>query len=152
MPERGADRAPGGVDAGDQEQLQRAQHMDVGQRLPVFVAGVHQARDQVVGRVFFALFDMAGEIFAHLMDRAHHDINILDAQFEDFVDPFDEKVAILFRDAEHMRNRPNRNVLGVTRSRVAFAVGNEFVDQPVADRAHPGLKLLHGVGREWRQQ
>jgi hypothetical protein len=31
------------------------------------------------------------------MDRAHQDINILDAQFEDFVDPFDEELAILFR-------------------------------------------------------
>ena len=51
-----------------------------------------------------------------------------------------------------MRNRANRNVLGVARRRVAFAIGDELVDQLVADRANPGLELFHGIGREWRQQ
>src|SRR5258706_16196931 len=100
-----------------------------------------------VGRVLRC--SMAREIFGHFVHRAHQGSVILDPQFEDFVDPFDEELAILFRNAKHMRNRPNRNVLGVARRRVALAVGDEFVDQLVADRADPGLKLLHGVGREW---
>ena len=152
MPQRGADRAPGGVDAGDQEQPQRAQHMDVGQRLAVLVPGVHQRRDQIVGRVLLAVLDMAGEIGRHLVDRRHQGVIILDAQFEDFVNPFDEEIAVLFGNAEHVGDGANRNVLGVARRGVAFAVRDEFVDQFVADRANPRLQLLHGVGRERRQQ
>src|SRR3981081_3295488 len=41
MPQRRSDRTPGGVDAGDQQQPQRALHMGIGQRLTVLVAGVH---------------------------------------------------------------------------------------------------------------
>ena len=68
------------------------------------------------------------------------------------MDPFDEEVAVLFGDTEHVGDGANRNVLGVARRRVAFAVGDEFVDQLVADRANPRLQLLHGVRRERRQQ
>ena len=95
---------------------------------------------------------MAGEIGAHLLDRAHQGVVVLDAELEDLVDPFDEEVAVLFGDAEHVGDGANRNVLGVARRGVAFAVGDEFVDQLVADRANPRLQLLHRVGRERRQQ
>ena len=68
------------------------------------------------------------------------------------VDPFDEEIAVLFGNAEHVGDGANRNVLGVARRGVAFAVGDELVDQFVADRANPRLQLLHRVGRERRQQ
>ena len=64
--------------------------MDIGQRLAVLVPGVHQGRDQIVGRVLLALFDMVGEIGGHVVDRAHQGVIILDAKFEDLVDPLDE--------------------------------------------------------------
>ena len=152
VPERGADRAPGGVDTGDQKQPQRAQHVAVGQRLAVLVLGVHQRRNQIVGLVRLAVLDMPGEIAAHLVDRTHQRVIVLDAEFEDFVDPFDEEVRVLLGDAEHVGDGAHRNVLGVARRRVAFAVGDEFVDQLVADGANPRLQFLHGVGRERRQQ
>ena len=99
-----------------------------------------------------ARLDMAGEIAGHLLDRAHHGGVVPDAEFEDLVDPLDEEVAVIFRDAEHVGDGANRNVLGVAGRGVAFALRDEFVDQLVADRANPGLQLLHGVGRERRQQ
>ena len=99
-----------------------------------------------------ALLDMAGEIAGHLADRAHQDVVVLDAEFENLVDPFDEEIAVLFRDAEHVGDGANRNVLGVARRGVALAVGDELVDQLVADGANPRLQLLHRVGRERRQQ
>ena len=137
---------------GDQEQPQRALHVNIGQRLAVLVPGIHQRRDQIVGRVLLALLDMAGEIGGHVVDRAHQRVVILDPQFEDLVDPLDEQAAVLFRDAEHMGDRPHRNVLGIARRGVAFSVIDEFIDQFVADGANPGFELLHGVGRERRQQ
>ena len=153
MPQRRADRAPSGVDAGDQQQPQRTHHMHVGERLPVLVSGIHQRRDQIVRPVLLALLDVNGEISGHLMDGAHQGGIVLDAELKDFVDPFDEEIAVLFGDAEHMRDGPNRDVLGIARRRVAFSLTDEFVDQLVADRADPGLQLLHGVGRErWQQQ
>ena len=88
----------------------------------------------------------------HLMDRAHQGVVILDAQFENFVDPFDEEIAVLFRNAEHVGDGANRDVLGVARRGVAFSLSDEFVDQLVADRANPRLQSFHGVGRERRQQ
>ena len=126
--------------------------MVVGQRLAVLVLGVHQRRDQIVGRMCLARFDMAGEIAGHLPDRGHQRVVVLDAELEDPVDPFDEEVAVLFGNPQHMGDDANRDVLGVARRGVAFAVGDELVDQLVADRAHPRLQLLHGVRRERRQQ
>ena len=99
-----------------------------------------------------AILDMAGEIGAHLLDRGHQRVIVFDAELEDAVDPFDEELAVLFRDTEHVGDGAHRNVLGVTRGRIAFAVGDELVDQFVADRANPGLQLFHGVGSERRQQ
>ena len=99
-----------------------------------------------------ALLDMAGEISAHLLDRLHQLAFVLDAEFEDHVDPFDEEIAILLGDAEHVGDGAHRNVFGVARRRVAFAVGDELVDQLVADGANPRLQLLHRIRRERRQQ
>ena len=126
--------------------------MLVRQRIAVLVPRVHQRRDQVVGRMLPAMLDMAGEIAGHLPHRAHQRVVVLDAEFEDVVDPLDEEVAVLLGNAQHMRDGADRNMLGIARGGVAFAVGNELVDQFVADRAHPRLELLHRVRRERRQQ
>ena len=68
------------------------------------------------------------------------------------MNPPDEEIAVLLGDSEHVRDGADRNVLGVARRGVAFAVGDELVDQFVADRAHPRLELFHRVRRERRQQ
>ena len=68
------------------------------------------------------------------------------------MNPFDEEIAVLLGNPEHVRNGADRNMLGVARGGVAFAVGNELVDQLVADGANPRLELLHRVRRERRQQ
>ena len=126
--------------------------MDVGQRLAVLVAAFISVEIRSSVGMFLALLDLAGEIGGHLVDRAHHGVVILDAEFEDLVNPLDEKVAVLFGNAEHVGDGAHRNMLGVARRGVAFSVRDEFVDQLVADRAHPRLQLFHGVGRERRQQ
>jgi hypothetical protein len=152
MPQRGADGAPGGVDAGDQQQPERAQHMLIRQWLAIPVTRIHQGRNQIVARMLLAMLDVAGKVGRHLMHGRHQRVVVLDAELEDTVDPFDEEIAVLLGNSEHVRDGAHRNVLGVPRGRVAFAVGDEFVDQLVADRAHPRLQLLHRVGRERRQQ
>ena len=73
--------------------------MAVRQRLTILVPGAHQRRDQIVSGVFLAKLNLTGEICGHLVDRAHHGVVVLDAQFKNFVDPFYEEVAVLFRDA-----------------------------------------------------
>ena len=152
MPQRGAERAPGGIDAGDQQQPQRTQHVLVRQRISILVPRVHQRRDQIVGRILPALLEMAGEIAGHLPHRVHQRVVVLDTEFEDAVNPLDEEIAVLLRNSQHVRDGANRNMLGVARGGVAFAVRNELVDQLVADGAHPRFELLHRVRRERRQQ
>jgi len=95
---------------------------------------------------------MAGEIIRHLVHGLHQDLVVLDAEFEDLMDPANEQIAVLFGNAEHVGDGARRNVLGILRGGVALAVLDEGVDQLVADRAHPRLQLLHRVGREGRQQ
>jgi hypothetical protein len=104
--------------------------MLIRQRLAVLVPRVHQRRDQVVGRIFLAMLDVAGEIAGHLPHRLHQRVVILDAEFEDAVDPLDEEIAVLLGNPEHVRDGADRNMLGARG--VAFAVSNELVDQFVA--------------------
>ena len=65
---------------------------------------------------------------------------------------FDEEVAVLLGDSQHVRDGAHRDVLGVARCGIATSIGDELVDQLVADRAHPRLQPLHRVRRERRQQ
>jgi len=99
-----------------------------------------------------AMLDMRCEIGGHLVDGPHQGVIILDTKFQNFMDPLDEEIAVLFRDAEHVSNGANRNMLGVACRGVALSVRDEFVDQLVADRTNPRFQFLHGVGRERRQQ
>ena len=68
------------------------------------------------------------------------------------MNPFDEELAILLGDAEHVGDGAHRDMFGVARRGVAFSVGDELIDQFVADGANPRLQLLHRVRRERRQQ
>jgi hypothetical protein len=118
MPEAGADRAPGRVDARDQQQ---AHHRDqpVGiDRLAVDL-GVRQMRDQVVARLSAALLHLGGEIALRRGKPAHRRRRIGDAEFEHFVDPAAEQRAVLFRHAEHHGDRPDGNFLRVVGRGVA---------------------------------
>jgi hypothetical protein len=62
---------------------------------------------------------------------------VLDAELEDHVDPFDEEIAVLLGNAEHVSDGADRNVLGVARGGIALAVIDELVDQFVADGREP---------------
>ncbi len=72
--------------------------------------------------MLLAVLDMAGEIRATSRWMAlHQDLVVGDAEFEDFVDPFDEQIAILLGNAEHVGDGAHRNVFGVARGGVATA-------------------------------
>ena len=53
--------------------------MLIRQRISVLVPRVHQRGDQIVGRILFALLEVAGEIAGHLSHRFHQRVVILDA-------------------------------------------------------------------------
>ncbi|MGY4607561.1 hypothetical protein ACVW16_005973 [Bradyrhizobium sp. USDA 4474] len=122
------------------------------QRLAIPVLGIHQIRDEIVGRLRSALLDMGPEIVAHLLHGLQQHVLVLDAELQDHVDPVDEEVAVALGNAEHVRDGLNRDVFAIARGGVDLAIGDEAVDQLVADRAHPRFQFLHRVRRERRQQ
>ena len=70
--------------------------MHVRQRLSVLAPRIHQCRDQVVGRMLLSRFDLVGEIGDHFADCSHHRGVIMKAEFEHFVNPLDEEIAVFF--------------------------------------------------------
>src|SRR6476646_3333582 len=99
-----------------------------------------------------AMLYLVDEIEGHLLNRLHQDGLVLDAELEYLVNPFDEPVAVGFRNAEHVRNGADRNVLAVAAGDVASPILDELVDQLVADGTNARFQLLDRVGRERRQQ
>ena len=71
---------------------------------------------------------------------------------QDLVDPLDEPVAVAHRHAEHVGDDAHRDVAGVVLGGVAAPVGDEVVDQRVADPARHRLQLADLLRREEGQQ
>ncbi len=154
MPERGADRAPGGVDAGDQQQHDRADDV-LRLELLAIQLGVDQVGREVITRVIDVLADLVVEVveewtqalaalFRRQVDGAEH-----------VLDELREQGRVLLGKPEHVADHPHRDVLRVVLGGVDHALpvrGAERVDQRVAVR--PGGLLVPADGRlgEGRQQ
>ena len=87
-------RAPGGVDAGDQEQPQRADHVLRGQRLALEL-DADEVADQIVAGLLQALLHVAARNTACISPAASHgDGDVGDAVLQDHLDPFAIEVAV----------------------------------------------------------
>ena len=152
MPERGADAAPSRVDAGHQQQAQRAQDVVLLERLAVRVLGREQVADQVVAGLGTARLQVAAEVLGELGEPSLQHVLVGGADLEDVVDPLAELVAVAVGDAEHVGDDAHGDVLGIVDGGVAAALVDEGIDQLVADGARLGDELVDGLRREGRQQ
>src|SRR5207247_10757264 len=120
MPERGADAAPGGIDAGEEQEERRAEHVRLGYRLAVDLS-IKKIRDEVVFRVLLVLLDAVPEVEEDHPARLAPDLRVLQTELEEATPPVGERIRHLFRDAEHARDDDRQHLLSVTGIRVAAA-------------------------------
>ena len=156
VPQRRADRRPCGVDAGDQEQHDRAAHV-FGLELHAVDLGVEHVRREVVARIVEVVGDLHVEVGVELLAGllAHRD-RLVD-QFERVVHELAEEVLVLLGEAEHAPDHVHRTVLCVVdRSiddRLAGGDISDLVEQLVAQPADLGLPRFDLLRRErWQQQ
>ena len=126
--------------------------MVVGERAPVGIGLQREIADEIVARVLAALDQVRGEVLPDLVEAAHHRRLVGDAVLEHGLDPAAEAVAVAFWNAQHVGDKLDRDMLGVLEGGVATALGDEAVDQLVADLARLGDELVDGLRRERRQQ
>src|SRR5215470_5400148 len=112
VPQARPDRAPGGVDASDQQKPQRTDNVLRLHRLAVEL-GFVQVANEIVGGLLQALVDMPHEIVGHLVHRLHQGTIVGDAVLQDTLDPLAIELAVVLRHAEQMRDQAHRNFLGV---------------------------------------
>ena len=91
VPQRRADRRPGGVDAGNQLQVAHADHDLVGQRLTVDL-GLAEGGDEVVPGVGPAVDDLRGEEVPDEVGALQAQFWVGESELEDAADPADEVV------------------------------------------------------------
>ena len=76
MPERRADATPGGVDAGEEQEERRAEHVRLGDRLAIDLS-VEEVGNQVVFRVLLVLLNAVPEVEEDHSPRLAADLGIL---------------------------------------------------------------------------
>ena len=144
-------RAPGRVDAGDQQQAQRALQVRARQRL-AFHFRVEQKADQIVAAMRPALLDFGPEISGHFLQRRHDHRFIADADLEHQVDPAAEQVAVLLGHPEHVGDQPHRDVLRVVDRGIAgFGIADR-IQQLAAQRTCAGLQARNRLRRKRGQE
>ena len=152
VPQRGADRAPRRVDAGDDQQLAGAEHVRVRHRLAVDLA-VEQLGDEVVARVALAVLDDLGQEAEQRLAGAQAQRDVGRARARGVPAPRPVKVVgHVARDAHELGDDPGRDLLGVVGGGVGAALVDEAVDERVAQRPRARLVLLDRLRRERRQQ
>lgn len=121
--------------------------MVVGHRLTVNFGG-QQVADHVVAGVRLALVDSVPEEAVDLLAVLHPDLRIGQAELEHAANPLDELVRALLTDAEHVRDHPHRDLLGVVDGGIGVTVLDETGDQPAAHLPGGVLVGVDGAGRE----
>src|SRR5204862_724892 len=120
VPDARADAAPGRVDAGDQQQAQRAQDVLGRHRLAVDFR-MHEIADQVVGRLLCAIVHGTHEVVGHFAGGPYGRAHIGDADLQDLVDPAAVEVAVALGQPQHVGDDAHRDLLGVFDGRIAAA-------------------------------
>ena len=152
MPERGANTAPGGVDAGNQDQAQGADQMGFGQWLALKL-GLEQEADQIVARGCAALLHLGFEVNALLLHRRDRRLGIAHAFNQGAVNPVAKQVAIALGHTKHMRNHTHRNMLRVLHRAIALAaVGGSTLRDGVEQRAADGARARFLLGNLFRRE
>jgi hypothetical protein len=151
MPQGGADRAPGGVDAGDEKQGHRAD--DVRRvELATLEFGVDEVGREIVTRVLEMVLDL-GEQVAE--ERRHPGETLLRRQVDALQGAFYELTElrrVLRGEPEDVGYHPHRDVLCVVAGGIDDVPALERVDERVA-QLHRGRLLLADRGlRERREQ
>ena len=150
MPEGGADGAPGGVDARDEDQDHRAKDVLQGQLLAVDLR-VEQERRQVVAGVVLVVLDLGHEVLLHRNEGFDALFQGQVDGFGDDVDHLDELLGVLGRKAQHLADDPGGNELGVTERTVDDLFADHVIEQPVTELANLGLEGVDDARRERRQ-
>ena len=151
MPQACADRAPGGVDAGDEQQTERAEEVVVAERIAVDARG-QQIADEIVAGIIAPLINLRAKIIGHLVGRALRHRVVGNAEFEKIVDPTAKAIAVLRRNAEHVRHQPHGYFLGEIDGGIARGFAHDPVDELAADLARLGRVPLDRLGGEGGQQ
>ena len=149
VPHRRADRRPGGVDAGDQQQRAHAHHDVAGDRLAV-VFGLDQFADEVVGRVGGALVDRRAQVLDDADDASAPALGIV-GEFEHIAHPLGEGARHVLRHTEDVADHADRDLLGVLRGCVALTALDDVVDEAPAQLAGEDLVLGDAGGAHRRQ-
>ena len=127
VPQRGADRAPGRVDAGDEQQGHRADH--VGRfELAAVQLRVDEVAGEVPTRVVEMLVDLREEVFKHPRDALDALIRRQVDALQQVLDELAELRPVLRGEAEHVSDDPHRDVLRVVSRGVHYVPLPERVD------------------------
>ena len=136
VPQRCADRRPGGVDAGDHQQDHRAPDVLRRQFVAIELGREEEAR-QVLARLGQVLFDARRDVGLELalLDLGLTLFGRLVDVFEDHADEAAEDVRVFLREAEHLHDHLQGNVLGVLGGRVERVSACHGREKVVAKRA-----------------
>jgi hypothetical protein len=151
MPEGGSDRAPGGVDAGDEQQGHRAD--DVRRvELATLEFRVDQVGREVVARVCEVVLNLREQV---VEERRHPGQTLLRWQVDAFQGVFHELAElrrVLRGEPENAGYHPHRDVLRVVAGGVDDVPALERVDERVAQLHRRRLLLADRGLRECREQ
>ena len=158
VPERRADGAPRRVDAGEQQQHDRAADV-LGRQLLVAELDLQQVRRQVVAGVGAVVLDLARRCRRRAGGSLGPHLGIAVDALQRVVDELAEQVVVLDREAEHAGDHVDRDVGGVlgggvddglARRDVAEVVEALLAQQP--DLGLPRLDLLGANGGSSRRR
>jgi hypothetical protein len=127
VPERGADRTPGGVDAGDHRQYRHAQDDHVVDRSSIHL-GVEQVGQQIVAIGVAALVDPIPKVIADAEHPALNPFGVI-RELQGIANPAGECVGKLLRDSEDRADDADGNLLGIIGRGVCPACVEVTVDQ-----------------------
>ena len=127
VPEGGADAAPGGIDARDDDEKAGAEQMHVRDRL-AFNFGRQEAADEVVRRLLAAGHDLVVEERDQLHAGRAAQFGVRQTKLEEVAHPAGECVGHVLRDAEHGGDDTRRDLLRVVDGGIGSAVVDYLVD------------------------
>ena len=151
VPEGGPDGAPRGVHTGDQHERGDPEHDGRVDQLAVHL-GVEQLAQEVVAGLVLATPDLGDEE----VDEPRAPLfapNRVVGELEHVAHPAGEGVGQLGGDAQDVGDHPDRDLLRVVRRSIGAALGEEAVEQPIAQvPRHLLVGLDPSVGEPWEEQ
>ena len=151
VPQRGADRRPGGVDPGDHQQDHGAADV-LHRQLAAADLGLDQERGQVVPGVGQVVLDLGVHVVVEL---AEHRLPLFGGTvdlLQDQPDEAAEQVGVGLGEAEEPDDDAHRDVLGVLGGRVEARLSLRLGQQVPAQLPGERLQGGDGLGREGGQQ